>query len=83
MLAATGPSYSAALVDRAREPECVGSLMFGQAVVALGSGDGVGCQLVEGVEPGRAVSHATAVALSLGPPPGLKALQCLWNRRTR
>ena len=33
MLASAGPPYTAALVDRAAEPEGVASLVFGQAVV--------------------------------------------------
>src|SRR5665647_3658080 len=38
MLAGTGPPYSTSLVDWVAEPEGVTSLVFGQAVVALGSG---------------------------------------------
>ena len=38
MLAGTGPPYPSSLVDRVAEPEGVASLVFGQAVVALGSG---------------------------------------------
>src|SRR5665647_3642016 len=41
MLAGTGPPYPSSLVDRVAEPEGVPSLVFGQAVVALGSGVGV------------------------------------------
>lgn len=32
-MASAGPPYTAALVDRAAEPECVASLVFGQVVV--------------------------------------------------
>jgi len=41
VLAGTGPPYPSSLVDWVAEPEGVASLVFGQAVVALGSGVGV------------------------------------------
>jgi len=44
VLAGTGPAYSSALVDRVAEPEGVAALVFGQAVVALGSGVGEASQ---------------------------------------
>jgi hypothetical protein len=34
----TGIAYSAALIDRVAEPEGIATLVFGQAVVALGLG---------------------------------------------